>query len=125
MSEATIIKDNDITRIFVIDKPGEGGACHEYTIGESKSLSGITFAISERFGRIKFQKGPIKEVGINGCTIEDLLAIVIHRLQGFQSGLFACRENALALTKIQEALHWLNHRTADRLSRGVEGTNKL
>jgi hypothetical protein len=54
---------------------------------------------------------------------EDLLAIVIHRLQGFQTGPFKCRENALALTKLEEALHWLNHRTARRVSRGVEGMN--
>ena len=39
-------------------------------------------------------------------------------------GDFACRENALALTKVEEALHWLNHRTADRQRRGVEGKNE-
>jgi len=53
--------------------------------------------------------------------MEDLLNIVVDRLESFQSGDFACRENALALTKVQEALHWLNHRTADRIDRDVEG----
>jgi hypothetical protein len=48
----------------------------------------------------------------------------IDRLQSFQSGDFACRENALALTKLEEALHWLDHRTKDRQRRGVEGTSK-
>jgi len=53
-----------------------------------------------------------------------LIAVVIDRLQGFQGGKFACRENALALTKLEEAVHWLHHRTAQRLARGVEGTHE-
>jgi hypothetical protein len=56
--------------------------------------------------------------------IEDLLQICRHRLQCFQDGNFACREHALALTKIEEALHWLKHRTADRQRRGVEGKSE-
>jgi hypothetical protein len=70
-----------------------------------------------------FQNGPIKENGVNGCHQEDLLAIVLHRLQSFQAGDYKCRENALAITKIEEAMHWLNHRTTARLNRGVEGTS--
>jgi hypothetical protein len=67
----------------------------------------------------------VKEFGVNGCHQEDLLAIVIDRLRSFQAGPFACRENALALTKIEEAMHWLNHRTSERKNRGVEGTNAI
>jgi hypothetical protein len=74
---------------------------------------------------IHFQEGPIAEVGTNGLTHESLLAIVIDRLQAFQKGPFACRENALALTKIEEAMHWLHHRTAARVARGVEGTHTV
>lgn len=77
------------------------------------------------FGHVLFQKGPIGEKGVNGCQNEDLLAIVVDRLEYFQRGLYNCRENALALTKIQEALHWLDARTKDREERGVEGTNVL
>lgn len=73
---------------------------------------------------IKFQRGPIGEYGINGCHQEDLIAICLDRLKVFQSGKFACRENSLAITKLEEALHWLNHRTKDRSKRGVEGTDK-
>jgi hypothetical protein len=74
---------------------------------------------------IKFQRGPIKEVGVNGVSNEALLAILIDRMRGFQSGPFACRENACALTKLEEALHWLHSRTRSRVARGVEGTNHL
>jgi hypothetical protein len=58
---------------------------------------------------------------LEGVTQEALLAIVMDRLQSFQRGPFACRENALALTKIEEAQHWLFSRTLARMQRGVEG----
>jgi hypothetical protein len=74
---------------------------------------------------IDFQNGPIAEAGVNGLTQEVLLAICADRLRSFQAGKFACRENALALTKIEEAQHWLHHRTKARMDRGLEGTHKL
>lgn len=107
------------TEIIVIDEPGQGGACHKYRIVKADGKENEAFLDST----INFQDGPVKEFGINGCHQEDLLAIVIDRLESFQAGPFACRENALALTKIQEAMHWLNHRTAVRQARGVEGIN--
>ena len=75
--------------------------------------------------RIIFQHGPIYEVGVNGITNEILLAIVIDRLRGFQAGGLRCRENAVALTKLEEALMWLKKRTHERTVRGVEGTNEV
>lgn len=64
---------------------------------------------------ISFQNGPIAESGVNGLTQEVLIAICCDRLRGFQSGQFACRENALALTKLEEAQHWLHrHATKNR-----------
>jgi hypothetical protein len=113
------IGSNRFTEVLVLDEPGAGGACHEYivsTVGDGE-LNGFEVA------KVAFQNGPIKESGINGCHQEDLLAIVIHRLQSFQAGEYACRENALALTKLEEAMHWLNHRTTARQDRGVEGTS--
>ena len=110
------IGQHRFTRVLVIDEPGEGNACHEYDVVSLKRPD-------NKMASVKFQKGPVKENGVNGCFMEDLLAIVIDRLEGFQSGDFRCRENALALTKIQEAMHWLNHRTQDRQNRGVEGKN--
>lgn len=105
---------NDVITISVCDEPGPGGACHEYQI----DLPAQTACV------IEFQKGPIKEAGINGITQEVLLAIVIDRLRGFQSGEYACRENAIALTYTEAALMWLQKRTRDRLARGVEGTSQ-
>ncbi|ODT86711.1 MAG: hypothetical protein ABS78_15575 [Phenylobacterium sp. SCN 70-31] len=70
-----------------------------------------------------FQNGPIGEVGVNGLTHEALLAILVDRLRAFQAGPFSCRENALALTKLEEAQQWLGARTRARMVRGVEGTH--
>jgi hypothetical protein len=74
--------------------------------------------------RLDFQFGPINEVGINGITNEALLAIVLDRLNYFQKGKYACRENALAITNIEQGLMWLNQRTRERMKRQVEGTSQ-
>jgi hypothetical protein len=65
----------------------------------------------------------VQEAGVNGISNEALLAIVEDRLLGFQAGPYSCRENAVALTKVQEAMMWLQKRTLDRVKRGVEGTH--
>ena len=114
---------NDQLLVHVLDQPGQGNACHEYQIRRWVTGTGDENDDIE-FCHIKFQNGPIGEFGINGISNEALLAVVEDRLIGFQSGQFACRENAVALTKIQEALMWLQKRTRDRLARGVEGTNQ-
>ena len=56
----------------------------------------------------------------HGTTLEEMLRVCIERLKELNER-FSCRENALAITKMQEALMWLNERTRDRKSRGVEG----
>lgn len=72
---------------------------------------------------IDFQEGPIKECGVNGINNEDLIAMVICRLEHFNQSEFRCRENSMAITKLEEALLWLRKRTMGREKRGVEGTH--
>lgn len=110
---------NDKLSITVLDDPGAGGANHLYEVSGYAGLSGHESVL------IEFQNGPINEAGVNGITQEVLLAIVADRLRSFQAGPFACRENALALTKIEEAQHWLQQRTIARMRRGVEGTHTV
>lgn len=105
---------NDVLDIRVMDDPGHGGASHVYVVPGPASTHGELL-------KVKFQNGPIAEVGVNGVTQEILLAIVIDRLRSFQAGPFSSRENALALTKCEEALHWLQQRTIERMRLGVEG----
>ncbi|WP_436643396.1 hypothetical protein [Microbaculum sp. FT89] len=100
-------------RIVSKDDPGPGGAHHAYVIAWGKGELPITF-----------QFGHTLESGHNGVTDEALLAVIVDRLRSFQAGPLACRENEIALTKIEEALHWLHHRTRDRLARGVKGTGR-
>jgi hypothetical protein len=72
---------------------------------------------------IHFQEGPIKEAGVNGVCNEDLIAMVITRLEHFNKSEFSCRENSMAITKLEESLLWLRKRTMGREQRGVEGTH--
>lgn len=88
---------------------------------------------------ISWQAGPLAVNGVreepNGAFVEGVIEAAIDRLNYYQGenrpdgsegpGKFRCRENALAITKLEEALHWLNHRTADREARGVEGTHTV
>lgn len=78
---------------------------------------------------IEWQNGPLVVDGVrrepNGAFVEDLIAAILGRLEFYNSTKFRCRENSLAITKLEEALHWLDHRTADRERRGVEGTHGL
>lgn len=79
--------------------------------------------------RIDWQDGPLgrgpdrKEP--NGAFVEDVIRAAIGRLRFYQESKFKCRENALALTKLEEALLWLQSRTANREARGVEGTHEV
>lgn len=109
---------NENLLLEVLDEPGHGGAHHQYLI----SYPTIDETVAEV--PIYFQQGPIMEAGINGISIEVLLAIAADRLECFQKGDYSCRENALALTKLQEAMMWLQKRTRDRVARGVEGTSQ-
>lgn len=99
-----------------------GGASHVYTIRVKNFGGGED---SNLVMQIDFQRGPLKEAQPNGLTEHVLLAILIDRLQSFQAGPFSCRENALMLTKLEEAQHWAIARTRARELRGVEGQNKL
>ena len=114
-----LVNSRIFTAVYSNDEKGEGGAKHYYTI-----VSNETHREDETpkvFANIKFQNGAILESGINGCQNENLIEIVLDRLRDFQYGKFPCRENAIAITKLEEALMWLDKRTLDRKERGVEG----
>lgn len=69
---------------------------------------------------IKFQTGGTATNEKNGIFIEELLNIAYIKLKSYNDQ-FPCRENSLALTKIEEANHWLYARKVERESRGVYG----
>jgi hypothetical protein len=59
----------------------------------------------------------------DGTTNEEVLKMLIDRMNGLQAK-FPCRENAIVITKLDEALLWLEKRTRDRMARGVEGKHE-
>lgn len=71
---------------------------------------------------IQFQHGPIGDHDINGVQNEEVLQLITQRLRYLNSK-FPCRENSIAITKIEEAIMWLRQRTAIRQAQGVEGQN--
>lgn len=76
---------------------------------------------------IQWQDGPLgrgddrKEP--NGAFVETVIDAALQRIEFYQASKFKCRENALAITKLEEALHWLNARTNRRERSGTEGTH--
>ncbi|NFS06264.1 ABC transporter ATPase [Clostridium botulinum] len=121
----TIQKREKLNDVYTVDGKGNGGANHRYVIckhGETSWCNGNNS--EEIYADIQFQNGARKEEkSIHGIANEDLLEIVRHRLQCFQAGPYSSRENACALTHIEEALMWLNRRVEDRIERNVLGTN--
>lgn len=112
------------TTVWVEPKENwEFGAPHFFEVCPTQEPLVINEFPIPRFATVYFQRGPVKENGVNGIHNEDLIVIVIERLRAFQAGPYACRENAIALTKLEESLMWLRSRTLERESRGVEGTH--
>lgn len=110
-----IQRNNNLNDVYYEDEVGPGNGRHNYEIRRDGKV----------IATIQFQNGPRNiEGSIPGVTEADLLEIVRHRLQCFQSGEFATRENALALTLIEEALMWNNKRVEDRAEKGTLGTYK-
>lgn len=71
---------------------------------------------------IRFMKN-MPDEGYSGTTNEEVLEMMLDRMK-YLNGVMPCRENSIVITKLQEALMWLNERTKDRQARGVEGTQK-
>lgn len=118
---STIQKREKLNQVFAADAEGPGGAHHEYHIVLNDTSEKD---VANDVVVIQLQKGPRKEKdSIHGVIDSDLLEIVRDRLKSFQAGPFASRENACALTHIEEALMWLNRRVEDRIERNVLGKN--
>jgi hypothetical protein len=111
------LPNNAPTNVAAIDErdPKAGNASHTY---------GIQYGGPKDVCHVQFQHGPR---GVEGSTPgvfdDDLLAIIEDRLVGFQSGPFACNENAEALTAVRDAREALGKRVARRIAQGVLGAN--
>lgn len=77
----------------------------------------------QEFKPIQFQNGPVGDSGYNGVQNEDVISLLCVRLRDLNKR-FPCRENSLAITKLEEARFWLEERTRIREHQGVEGRNE-
>jgi len=119
---STIQKREKLNEVLITDEKGNGGANHAYEIVSIEKDDSIYEPTV--FAEINFQDGARKiDDSVHGVIDTDLLEIVRHRLQCFQKGAFASRDNAAALTHIEEALMWMNRRVEDRIERDVLGIN--
>jgi hypothetical protein len=78
---------------------------------------------------ISWQDGPLGRPPkpATGAFIEDVLESARQRLEFYQTAngkKYGCRENALAITHLEEAMHWLLVRRLDRERRGVQGLHE-
>lgn len=122
----TIQKREKLNDVYSVDSAGAGGANHKYVICKTGN---VDWAIGNNdlglLAEINLQNGARNTEGsVSGVIDTDLLEIVRHRLMCFQYGSFSSRENAVALTHIEEALMWLNRRVEDRIERNVLGKNQ-
>lgn len=98
---------------------------NEVTGGASNFSADRPIMVNHESNQIAFQiqDGPIKEVGKNGCQVTALISAAKMMIEGLNAK-FPCRENAVTITKLDEALMWQQKRTMDRIARDVDGFSK-
>lgn len=82
-------------------------------------------AIDDSKNMISFriQNGPIKEVGKNGCQVDELISAALLMIKGLNQR-FPDDCNVKAMTALYEAQTWLQQCKNLRSARGVEGTSQ-
>ena len=117
------IRNSEINVVseFTTDQDGNptGGRTHMFT------KDPMTGDVDEEIAPaliVNWQDGIVGDDGQNGAFVEDVLEAARQRIQFFNSGRFRCRENSIAITKIEEALQWLDWRTRQRLQQDVENS---
>lgn len=106
---------NEAITITPQGEPGKGGAHIRYVL-EMKGPN------HEMHQAIHFQNGPIAGPDdFNGWTNEAMIAILMHRMEGFINGPFKHQANQDAFDHLNGAMIALKSRTLERSSRGVEG----
>lgn len=98
--------------------PKNGNASHVYDIYRTD----VPFDRG-LVGTLEFQHGPRDDPNaVQGLTDAAVLAVVLDRMRGFQSGPFACTTNAEVIGHLEAALKLLQERAQERANRGVLGT---
>lgn len=87
---------------------------------------GSAIVLPDGGGTIHLQYGHRPEVGTNGCFTTDVIEALMDHLSVYQERghPMATRETACAITKLEEALMWIERRKNKRKARGVHETDK-
>jgi hypothetical protein len=110
--------NRECVTVRAVDAKDSDGAHHLYQI-DVRDPQVKTHSVYRTM--LMFQKGGLQDVGPNGLTDQALLAIVLDRIRGFQSGPFQSPFNEGIIEKLQGTLDSFKARADERASRGVEG----
>lgn len=97
------------------------GASYElptYVVGED----GLQDAQGIVINFVKGDKSNPETYRQDGVITESIIQLAKEFMETVNVGDLACRENAMVITKLDEALMWINKRAEDRKLRGVQGT---
>ena len=73
---------------------------------------------------IQWQEGVIKENGVNGIQIKDVIQVALDRTKEMNN-LYPCRENEDTIMMLEQAILHQNNRDRDRKVRNIEGTCQI
>ena len=108
--------------IAVAPDPDYGGA-HRYQFINSLGFKDGQTQYEGSFQQIQFVQKNADGTMTPGLQSEQLLLVLIDRHRKLNDK-FPSREGSLAITKMEEVLHWLEARVRERISRGVMGDLK-
>ena len=86
------------------------------------SIKGGGQVVEHPFIRVVFQSGLPKDVGVNGCRVEQVIDVALTRLMQYQRGPLTCPENEEAMRCLRDARHALELRIQRRQEQGVLNT---
>lgn len=115
-----VYPSSEVSVTTKVDK--DYGGAHEYTFKNSLGHVDGKAVYEDTYQTIHFVKK--EESGmVSGVQSEQLLIALIDRHKKLNAK-FPSREGALAITKMEESLMWLERRVKERVERGVMGQLK-
>lgn len=115
MALVTLAETNEIDGLKILHTDGGKMCPNDTFVQVYDSTNVIAF---------KIQNGPIKEYGLNGCQVTDMIVVAKHIIEKLNEK-FPCIENEKTLDYLDLALNQQRERTRQREARGVEGLSQL
>ena len=84
------------------------------------SIVGLHEAHGANYAEICIQTGDIPEKGVNGCSPQDVILVLMDHLQQEQETPEECVENEIALHNLQQAQLWLDFKQRKKQKDGKQ-----